>query len=42
MFGDCAWDKATQHVWKIKTRITRQGLAIPKCCTAGEQDEDVF
>jgi hypothetical protein len=33
MFGDCAWAKATQHVCKINIRITRQGLATPKCCT---------
>jgi len=42
MFGDCAWDKAAQHVWKINIRITRQGLATSKCCTAAGQDEGVF
>jgi hypothetical protein len=42
MFGDCAWVKATQHVWKINIKMTRQELATPKCCMPAGQDEDLF
>jgi hypothetical protein len=42
MFGDCAWVKATQHVWKINIKMTRQELATTKCCMPAGQDEGLF
>jgi hypothetical protein len=42
MFGDCAWVKATQHVWKINIKMTRREFATTKCCMPAGQDEDLF
>ena len=39
-FGDCAWVKPMEHVWKINIRITRQEMIRLRAATARHSPND--